>query len=90
MNFWGFQHNLFDELEAQFLKFLKETPNPAQDEFYIPFVVDKMIKKDLIKVTVLHTAAKWFGMTYKEDKDFAKTSIARYIDEGIYPTPLWG
>jgi len=89
MNFWGFQHNIFEELEAQFQSFLKEAPDPTTDEFYIPFVIDDMIKKELIQVTVLHTDAKWFGVTYREDKDFAKTSIARYIAEGIYPTPLW-
>lgn len=89
MNFWGFQNNLFDELDTEFQKFLKATPNPEKDEYQIPTVIDGMIKKGMITVTVLQSSAKWFGVTYKEDKDFAKESISKYVNDGLYPSPLW-
>lgn len=89
MNFWGFQNNLFDELNLQFKDFLASTPDPTKDEFQIPTVIDQMIKKGMIKVSVLHSAAKWFGVTYREDAQFAAEAIQAYVSEGKYPNPLW-
>lgn len=90
MNFWGFQNNLFEEMKTQFETFLHETNDLTKDEFQIPTVIDQMIKKGMIEVSVLHSSAKWFGVTYKEDKDFAASSIQQYVKEGYYPSPLWG
>ncbi|UXP32455.1 NTP transferase domain-containing protein [Reichenbachiella agarivorans] len=89
MNFWGFQHNLFDEMKRQFPIFLKQAADLTKDEFQIPTVIDHMIKKGMIEVDVLHSSAKWFGVTYKEDKDFASESIQNFVKAGKYPTPLW-
>lgn len=89
MNFWGFQNNLFDELKIQFEAFLKATPDLTKDEFYIPTVIDNMIKDGSINVSVLHSSAKWFGVTYKEDAPIAKAAIAKSVKQGNYPNPLW-
>lgn len=89
MNFWGFQNNLFLEMQEQFQEFLETAADLSKDEFQIPTVIDTMIKKGMIEVAVLHSAAKWFGVTYKEDKDFAAESIQQYVKDGKYPTPLW-
>lgn len=89
MNFWGFQNNLFDELKSEFKSFLASDRDLTKDEYQIPTVIDQMIKKEMIKVTVLHSAAKWFGVTYKEDQQFASDAIRQYIKEGQYPNPLW-
>ncbi|MEP1782271.1 MAG: nucleotidyltransferase, partial [Reichenbachiella sp.] len=89
MNFWGFQNNLFDELRLQFKDFLSTTKDLTKDEYQIPTVIDQMIKKRMIKVSVLHSAAKWFGVTYKEDAGFAAKAIQSYVADGKYPSPLW-
>ncbi|MEO9964942.1 MAG: NTP transferase domain-containing protein [Reichenbachiella sp.] len=89
MNFWGFQNNLFDELKVQFDKFLSSTNDLTKDEYQIPTVIDQMIKKGMIRVSILHSAAKWFGVTYKEDAAFAAQSIQKYVAENRYPSPLW-
>lgn len=89
MNFWGFQNNLFDELRLQFKYFLSTTKDLTKDEYQIPTVIDQMIKKGMIKVSVLHSAAKWFGVTYKEDAGFAAKAIQSYVADGKYPSPLW-
>lgn len=89
MNFWGFQNNLFDELKFQFEVFLTNAKDLTKDEYQIPTVIDQMIKKGMIKVSVLHSAAKWFGVTYKEDAGFAAKAIQQYVAEGKYPSPLW-
>lgn len=89
MNFWGFQQNLFDELAAQFQVFLNGTGDLTKDEFQIPTVIDKMIKDGKIRVSVLHSSARWFGVTYKEDTDTARESIQAAVGSGAYPNPLW-
>jgi dTDP-glucose pyrophosphorylase len=89
MNFWGFQNNLFDELKSQFEVFLSNTEELTKEEYQIPTVIDEMIKKGMIHVSVLHSAAKWFGVTYKEDQERAANSIQKYVSEGHYPSPLW-
>lgn len=89
MNFWGFQNNLFDELKSQFKDFLSSTADLTKDEYQIPTVIDQMIKKGMIQVSVLHSAAKWFGVTYREDAQYAAEAIQAYVSEGKYPNPLW-
>ncbi|MCV9386919.1 nucleotidyltransferase family protein [Reichenbachiella ulvae] len=89
MNFWGFQNNLFEEMQKQFSDFLTSAKDLSVDEFQIPSVIDQMIKKGMIEVHVLHSSAKWFGVTYQEDKFTAAESIQQYVKDGLYPSPLW-
>lgn len=89
MNFWGFQQILFEELKHQFVDFIKNTEDLSKDEFLIPSVIDKMIKDGKISVSVLHCAAKWFGVTYKADADSARNALKRQIEANHYPDPLW-
>jgi len=89
MNFWGFQNNLFGELKSQFKGFLETTSDLTKDEYQIPTVIDQMIKKDMIEVSVLHSRAKWFGVTYKEDAQYAAAAIQSFVAERKYPSPLW-
>ena len=53
-----------------FEKFLtKEMPlNPLKSEFFLPTVVQQLLKTDRAEVKVLESKDKWFGVTYKEDK----------------------
>ena len=67
MNMWGFNKNVFSHLEQDFELFLKENLNVPKKEFYLPSVVDKLIKENGEQVPVLKTNEKWYGITYKED-----------------------
>ena len=67
MNFWAFTPKIFEEIERQFVEFYPANKDNLRSEFYIPKVVDKMIKDQIADVRVLKTTAKWFGVTYKED-----------------------
>ena len=58
-------------------------------EFLIPDVVFNNIKKDNVKVKVLDTDGKWYGVTYKEDKDNVCQKIKELVDTGVYPKKLW-
>lgn len=35
------------------------------------------------------TNDKWFGVTYKEDKDYVVKSFARLIEDGVYQKNLF-
>lgn len=83
MNLWGFTPDVFSEIEKDFKYFL-ENADLMKDEFYIPIVVDNLIKRGKTKVTVLKNTDKWYGMTYKEDKKEVCDAIERLIAQGIY------
>jgi len=83
MNMWGFTPSIFDELSIGFENFLN-TANLEKDEYFIPSVVDDIIKKGKAKVRVLKTPEKWYGVTYKQDKDDVVSAINRMTKEGKY------
>ncbi len=84
MNMWGFNTDLFDVLENKFGKFLKTMKDPEKSEFFIPTVVDELIKEENKKVKILTTDDKWYGITYKEDAPYVKKAIDKMIAEGKY------
>ncbi|MBR5155639.1 MAG: nucleotidyltransferase [Clostridia bacterium] len=84
MNMWGLQPDMFDYLEKDFIDFLKKMQNPLKDEFFIPFVIDNMIKTENARVKVLKTNEKWYGVTYKEDKALVVDAMKEKIAKGCY------
>ena len=92
MNIWGFSPSFMEELRNAFRDFLSELPkaeDPLKAECYLPGVVDKMLKEGRARVRVLSSSDRWFGVTYKEDKDNVKRSITDLKNKGIYPERLW-
>jgi NDP-sugar pyrophosphorylase family protein len=90
MNYWGFQPNIFTELEKQFQVFLDEHANQLEaKEFFLPSVVNTLIQDKKAKVKVLKTDEKWFGVTYQEDKLRVEKAIRDLIRSGVYPEQLW-
>ena len=90
MNLWGFTPEIFTEIENRFADFLRANKdNPLKCEFYIPFVVDELVKEGKARVTALTTPEKWYGVTYKEDKLSVMAALKEKAEQGLYPTPLW-
>ena len=89
MNFWGFGPCIFDYLQKQFNDFLKEHGDEQKSEFYIPTAVDNLVAAGKKCVKVLRTSDRWFGVTYKQDKQIAQARIEKLIEKGIYPRKLW-
>jgi len=90
LNCWGFDNRILLEFEKQFIDFLKnEVSNPLKSEFFLPTVVDNLIKADKATAKVLKTNDKWYGMTYLEDKETVTTAINEMVEKGIYPEKLW-
>ena len=79
------------ELEARFVPFLEANlpVNPVKCEYFLPFVVDELLKENRAEVTVLNTPDRWYGVTYKEDKQMVMDAIQGMKDAGIYPEKLW-
>ena len=84
MNFWAFTPKVFQEIEKQFIEFYPTNKDNLKSEFYIPKVVDKMIKDNTAQVKVLKTDAKWFGVTYKEDTPGVNAALTAFDKEGKY------
>jgi len=89
MNLWGFRPLIFDSLQSQFDSFLKEYRSNFEKEFYIPTVIDNMVKNQQFKVKVLSTNESWFGITYKQDRTKATVAIKHLVESGVYPERLW-
>lgn len=91
MNMWGFTKSILGELENRFGAFLDKnlSVNPMKCEYFLPFVVDELLKADLAEVTVLKSVDRWYGVTYKEDKETVVKAIKDLKDKGLYPEKLW-
>ena len=89
MNFWGFTPSIFHYLEVGFREFLTRNASDPKGEFYIPVVVNEQIQKKEASVKVLNCTGKWFGVTYREDREQVVNQLMRLVKEGVYPDDLW-
>lgn len=83
MNLWGFTPDFFDALGSQFDKFLANA-DLMKDEFFLPFVVDGMIKSGDATAKVFHCPDRWYGVTYREDLPDVKAAVKDMFDKGLY------
>ena len=92
MNFWGFTPSILREMEAGLPAFLTETlaKNPQKGEYLLPKCVDELIKAGRAQAKVLTSHDRWYGVTYKEDKESVVASLQALKDKGLYPEELWG
>lgn len=92
MNMWGFYPSIFKELEHAFVDFLKENihSNPLKSEFFLPTMIEQLLRDNKATVAVLKSQDRWYGVTYREDKPVVMEAIQKLKDEGLYPKNLWG
>ena len=89
MNFWGFTPKCFEFGGELFDAFLKVNKNNPKAEFFIPYVVNEILRSEKASVEVLKSDAQWFGVTYKEDKEIVQAAIGKLKEQGVYPINLW-
>ena len=90
MNCWGFSNMMLTELKARFAAFLdRNKDNMLKCEYFLPFVVDELLKEGKVSVKVLDTTEKWYGVTYKEDKQAVVDALRNKVAQGVYPEKLW-
>lgn len=87
MNMWGFTPSFLDELENGMVDFMhnKLPLNPEKAEFYLPTAVSNLLENDRATAQVLECGAKWYGVTYQEDKPVVVEALRRMTEQGLYP-----
>lgn len=97
MNFWGFPARegyaptYLDVLKQDFIYFFEDTvpSNPLKAEYLLPTHIGGLLREGKITVKILETADKWFGVTYKEDKETVVDSFKKLIADGVYEEDLY-
>lgn len=90
MNLMAFHHSFINHIEEEFIPFLEKNKNNMETcEYLMPDVVTKEINENIAQVKVLETDEKWYGITYKEDKQEVVNAIKDMIQKGIYKEKLW-
>ena len=91
MNFWGFTPDYSAHSEEYFKTFLSDPKNMEnlKSEFFIPLMVDKLIKDGTATCEVLDTTSKWFGVTYPEDRPEVVAKFQKLADDGVYPEKMF-
>ena len=91
MNMWGFTPEILTVIEEGFPRFLagKLPVNPAKAEFLLPSTISQLLDADKATVKVLHSADKWYGVTYAADKPVVTAALEKMTEQGQYPVGLW-
>tara|TARA_A100001388_G_scaffold208987_1_gene159499 strand:+ start:65 stop:934 length:870 start_codon:yes stop_codon:yes gene_type:complete len=89
MNFWLCKSDFFEHLDNYIKEEIKNLNDIEKSEIYLPFAAQKLLSENIINIDVVDSESKWFGVTYKEDKDNSVQKLDIYTKKGIYPTPLW-
>lgn len=89
MNFWILHPSFFDLVTKDLEVFLQNYDPKSTAEFYLPSVIDKAIQENKIKVEVLASSEKWFGLTYPSDKEVVVEELEAKKSQGVYPNNLW-
>lgn len=89
MNFMGFTPLIFKQMEDYFINFLKEIGEDPKKEFFIPLLLNHLVKTGETKIRVLDVKEEWIGVTYAADKAKAAASILKLVNAGKYPKNLF-
>lgn len=91
MNMWGLPASFIQELEKGFPVFLDSLKEgDIKSEYLLPKIIDNLVQNKKARVTVLDTPDKWFGVTYREDKQAVTDAIRGLIESGVYEEKLFG
>ncbi len=88
MNFWGFMPSIFPVLRRDFERFLRSAGDDLRAERLLPEMVDDQLREGGLKVSLLSSAGRWFGMTYREDREAVAQALRRLHESGEYPESL--
>ena len=90
MNMWAGYPEFLDFLAEDFKDFLANVEEgDLKSEYLLPNIVDKLLKEERANVKVLETQDRWFGVTYKEDKETVQEAFRELIADGVYAEMLW-
>lgn len=86
MNMWGLKPDFFDILEKGFAEFVaSQEDGNLKGEYLLPTIIGDLLKEGKVDVKVLKSHDKWFGVTYKEDKELVVNEVKKLVENGMYP-----
>ena len=89
MNFWGFAPTIFPVLESYFDHFLRAVAGESDKaECLLPVMVDALMQSGRLRVSVLRSVDRWFGMTYQAERMEVAEKLRKLHAEGVYPPTL--
>jgi len=89
MNMFAFTPTVFEKYKKSFNEFLEKHGDDPKAEFYLPSVIDELLKKKEARVKVLETTEQWFGLTFNQDKAMVVKKLSNLLGQGKYPSALW-
>jgi dTDP-glucose pyrophosphorylase len=89
MNLFGFKPSCYEYLRKEFREFINNKGMDLKAELDIPTSLDKFVKNGTIRIKVLMSNEKWFGVTYREDKPHVVDNIKKMIRQGVYPARIY-
>ena len=91
MNMWGLTPGFLNALEAGFGSFFETVvqEKPLKAEYLLPIFIGELLREGRCSVKVLPTEDRWFGITYKEDKDMVADNFKKLIGAGVYRSALY-
>ncbi len=89
MNSWGFMPEIVGEIESHFEEFLRQRGTEMKSEFYLPALVDTLIRNGKAEIAMRTSADSWFGVTYREDRPLVQAALQKLVDSGKYPKSLF-
>ena len=86
MNMWGLTPEFLQILENGFKEFFVNMGDKdlLKAEYLLPIYIDELLQANKVSVKVLDTNDKWFGVTYKEDKEYVAVSYTHLTLPTIY------
>jgi dTDP-glucose pyrophosphorylase len=90
MNIWGFHPHIFELLQGGFNDFVAANAANPKAEFYISSFANDLINSGTASFEVLPNDEKWYGVTYREDKEMVQSAFKEMTGRGVYPVGLWG
>ena len=84
MNLFAFSKDIIKRLDERFPAWLDKHGQTLKDEWLIPSVVSELVEEGKASLKLLSTPDVWFGVTYKEDKDFVVASLKKLVEKGLY------
>ena len=91
MNMWGLHPEILPRMEEYFESFLASLPEEdANSQCLLPLMMDKFCANGSIRVSSVDIYDRWFGLTYKEDKENVVRHLLKLHEDGVYPPSLWG
>lgn len=89
MNLFAFSKDIIKRLDERFPAWLDIHGQTLKDEWLIPSVVSELVEEGKASLKLLSTPDVWFGVTYKEDKDFVVASLKKLVEKGLYKKGLY-